>query len=51
MQTLLFIISAVASAAFVFAVMFGKPSKDEPLKPPVLDEWENFYHKDWKKEF
>jgi hypothetical protein len=39
MQTLLFITCTVALAAFVFAVFFGKPSKDEPLRPTV-EEWE-----------
>jgi hypothetical protein len=44
METALFIISAVATAAFVFAVFFGKPSKDEPLRPPI-EEHEIFWHK------
>jgi hypothetical protein len=50
MLTLLFIISGIAAIAFIWAVMFGKPSKDEPLRPPI-DEHEKYFYKDWEKEF
>lgn len=37
-------ILTVISAAFLFCVFFGKPSKDEPLRPPV-EEHEMFWRK------
>jgi hypothetical protein len=37
METVVFIILGIAWFALVFAVFFGKPSKDEPVHKPKGD--------------
>jgi hypothetical protein len=38
------IIIGISAAALLFSVMFGKPSRDEPIKP-VIEEFETFWTK------
>jgi hypothetical protein len=44
MLTIFCIVIGIAAAAFLFSVILGRPSRDEPIKP-VVEDHETFWTK------